>query len=1166
MNRVTIHSLCFLITFLLVFIPATGGDCVFAKQKQTDSWKIKESLSRKLNAESSKIDSMSRNLASLKDIILEMQDLGMYPSDLTNLKERNLLYFDKGIESINQKHDLLFDKLSLLKTPLIDAMEILREMVTNGPVPGMFTVLENANQKRINDLNMIKQQIDSLWKSQDSLINSVMTSAGMSIVAEKIKLLPDNDFYKLMQQNSGIQSSQHYLKLDAIKDYLKSKANSNQVNEIFKIEKYRLQKQMDQEDYYLSKRHLLSMQNRFSESAISDELKLLLARVEFSVKDHNKVLSTLSLISDTLKNWDLLLLLKIQSLYSLKEYHKIWLTYRHFDISKLSGFRKNLFIWILIESGIALKIDDDYAQIASLIDNSASYTHHVLHALSRTYLLSGDQKTAFSIMQSALKYKVSEENDRIALKEIKLALAQMYYETGDYDKSLSLFYEILDNNKDFEKALFGIVWCYIKLGNDSKAEIALRKLINLTPESPYSAEAVFMLAEKTLLKANSEWKKLVYLDNEEIKLSSKLSYVKGKQKKNTSKDEESKYNYAIQELKTLLQRLRNESRMDYDSIKILYRRTEKICNLINTHYQTGTFQDVLFSEKREHLLFYLDSTINNIKNIGSKKNYSVLLSNASQNRVKIKNIVKNTKILSAIAAIDEFRWEREFIDWKKAKVRTREMELDSNISFTNDSSTIKHLKDRRIQIGKSMDSIITAEDNILRKYTTSLKSKIDSLLHSDIDSSDAAYLYYQYGELCYTEDNLKYAALYDLYEVQFSNYQKQLNAFRKGDRLEYPVEPKVPGLNHEISIGKFKKVISDYSKSEYVPSAHYSIAWCYNDMSMFDSALNHMQTVALDFPSSPYAAQAWMYSGEYHFERGNLGDALRSYQAVLKYPESEWFEEALYKLAWSQYRLSNPEKAISSFLALVDLGDGTLAGATLLEKESMDYIAISFSESDVTGEKGLERAMIFAKKLHDDERGSRILHRLANVYREQGRYEIAKKTLQSLLNLYPKYPKSAFVESELVRLIEREASSIEINQTKIAIFKKYNHKSTWASMQTELFRKEADSIAQKMLYDASIGYHQYALQKNDTLAYHNALEAYRSFISTYPKSALANECHYNLAEIQFAIGNYYEAAEEYMAVTKRYPDSKYRETAAWNAIVASQNLLKLENSIKTRDN
>jgi hypothetical protein len=45
----------------------------------------------------------------------------------------------------------------------------------------------------------------------------------------------------------------------------------------------------------------------------------------------------------------------------------------------------------------------------------------------------------------------------------------------------------------------------------------------------------------------------------------------------------------------------------------------------------------------------------------------------------------------------------------------------------------------------------------------------------------------------------------------------------------------------------------------------------------------------------------------------------------------------------------------------------------------------------------------------------------------------------------------------------------------------------------------------------------------------------------------------------FSTGNYLAATEEYIAVSKLYPDSKYKENASWNAIVASQNFLKKEN-------
>ncbi|MDD5674230.1 MAG: tetratricopeptide repeat protein, partial [Chitinivibrionales bacterium] len=280
---------------------------------------------------------------------------------------------------------------------------------------------------------------------------------------------------------------------------------------------------------------------------------------------------------------------------------------------------------------------------------------------------------------------------------------------------------------------------------------------------------------------------------------------------------------------------------------------------------------------------------------------------------------------------------------------------------------------------------------------------------------------------------------------------------------------------------------------------------------------------------------------------------------VMLYPESEWFDEALYKLAWAQYRQSNPQKAISSFLALVDLSGASTFSSALLAKESMDYIAISFSEIDVTGDKGLARALRFVNRLGSETMGAQILHRLAAIFKEQGRFPIAMETYRRLLAMFPNYKNSPLVENELVALSERGLSLAQASTAKIDFYNKYNKTGAWSKNQSDVrVRAQGDSLAENALYDGALGFHQAALQKNDTAVYQTAIDAYGKFIKAYPQSPHANECHYNMADILFSLGNYYRAAEEYMTVSKRYPDSKYRETAAWNAIVASQNLIKQE--------
>ena len=186
----------------------------------------------------------------------------------------------------------------------------------------------------------------------------------------------------------------------------------------------------------------------------------------------------------------------------------------------------------------------------------------------------------------------------------------------------------------------------------------------------------------------------------------------------------------------------------------------------------------------------------------------------------------------------------------------------------------------------------------------------------------------------------------------------------------------------------------------------------------------------------------------------------------------------------------------------------------------MDYIAISFSETDLTGDKGLQRALSFIKKLGDIKKGCQILHRLGTVYRDQGRTDMAKKTLTTLLKTYPNYEKNPVAESDLLAIKEREIGIEETNRIKIDFYRKYNRNSAWAKSQNNEVKEQADSVAAKQLYEGAIGFHQYALQKNDSSIYSSALEAYGEFISAYPESQQANECHYNLAEIKFSLGNY----------------------------------------------
>lgn len=1148
---------------MLVFILSTGNSLVFSKDKDDTHWKNRQYLISRLGSEWYKMGLLQRDLAYISDILSDLRDLELYPVALTGFNENELVFFDKKIEAFEKQNDLLKKRIDFLKVPLSDALSITRELVTGEPVESMFEVLEKGDLKRIDDMLLIKHDIDKFWKDLDTVTIYLYENAGMPKSSPNPDSKLDNEFFEILKANLGQTATNYFGKLNALKIHMIQKADTDQIHEMYKIELFHLSQLMKQKKYDTAERKVLDLISLYEKVHSVDELYITLAQQHLLNEDYLKVLEDLLKVSDTRQFHEQIALYQFQSLYSLKRFSEIVDLSSKTDLQSLKESHRNLIIWIILESAYALhRFDFQTSSLMQYIVKNQPYDIHVMHALSRLLLEKGDTTNALSILQSSQSFQIITPDDETARERVSLSIAWINYQQGKYEDALTQFYLVLKNESLFDYALFGILWCYIKTGQNDKAETALRKLINQAPQSPLAAEGILILAERYLDKAWSSWNKSVYLYNEEVRLTGMLNKLEKRFQSDTLSNQYPTYIIARDELKRLTQRIKQEPRASYDQIVSYYDQIEKVCGLISHHYNSGSFQESSFSPEREKILIYLDSIlikINNSNTINTQKK----MSRSLKNRFEIKTIVDNALIFSAISNIDKYRWEREHIDHQKTDVSRQVQGIDSKIQHEKDSLNRAVLTSKKDSLKSAMNQLLKNEEKMHDYYYSFLSEKLKTLIHADLDLDNKAYFLYHLGELAYAKENRVYAQKFDTYELAYTDYQYKLKSFRNGQQLVLPIEPVAPVLNHDSSVFYFKSVIDLAQPTEYLHAAHYSLAWCYNDLGVIDSALNHFHIVGTEFPSSPHAPQSWMYCGEYYFDKNMLDTAISCYHSVMKYPESEWFDEALYKLAWAQYRLSNPEKAISSFLALVDLGDGIITGKSLLEKESMDYIAISFSETDPTGSKGLDRAVAFVKRLNDNNKGSRILERLALVFKDQGRYDMASKTFETILAFNPDYSGSPQIDYNLITLQERELPPQVINQKKFDFYKKYTMNSDWTSSHKDsLLRKSTDSLAERMLYNSAIGFHQIALQKNNTEYYDNALQAYKEYIHSYPTTPSTNECHYNLAEIQFSIGNYREAADEYMAVSIRYPDSKYKETAAWNAIVASQNLLKQENGAK----
>ena len=1154
-------------TGILAGIVAAGAVCALlpvasvAKEAKKEDWRVRENLVTRLSGELYKINVLTRELSSVSDVISDMRDIELFPPEVLRCSEDSLVALDRKLELCEKSYQVLQKQVTSLTPALADGMGILREMVVARPVDDMFAVLDKDDVQRISKMFAVKHHIDSLWRSIDTLMMSF---------AQKVHLVPEAreaagcgfeaEFFQILRANLGEQTSRYYGMLDVMKDSLFRRASDDQAKRMYQIEVHRIKENLKGSNSFLAAKKLRSMIGRYANHPYVEDLNFLLVKALFSQKAYDSVLAVKPRVSDTARFGAGPVLYSLQSLYELGRCDSVWKWAQTFPLETLHGSYRNCALWMVMESGLVLGVTGAYAGLASLVDKDSSYALHVMHALARSYVRAKDYTMALSVLDGALRFRADAAVDRLARQSMRLTMAQTLYEKGDYAKALTLFFDLVnsENEATFAQALYGISWCYIRLGMYQKADASLRKIINQAPQSPLAVRALLTIGRRYLNRAQYEWEKLTSLTNAENRLALMRQGLEEKLADTLSPKARTQATKAADRIDELLARSKSEKRESDTSIAKLYDEADRLSNMVQQYYATGSFQEVSFSAKREMLLHQLDSLLVVVKGASATSDG---LSATGQTVEDIKNLVVKGKVFSAGSQLDRYRWEREHLDWQKSQASRALEALAKKKAKTRDSTAVRDISAAMASLNARMDSLVKTGDKLIEQWYGPLTRQCESLVSLPLDTADEIYLRYHDAELHYLHENEQYADAYAAYEAAQARYDSLMALFHEGKVLEMPVRPREPDLVHDSSMAQYTWVLKKFPHSSLDYAVRYSLAWCYNDLSKFDMASAQMDSVAHLYPACQYAPQAWMYIGEYMFDRAKLDKALAAYQAVLNYPESEWFDKALYKLAWAQYRLSNPEKAISSFLALVDLGDKAPSGKSLLEKESIDYIAISFSETDISGEKGLERATNFVKRFGDPEKGTQILHRLATIYKEQGRFDMSQKTYRALLKLYPDYKQSPQIESELLAVMEKSSTVDESNIRNVEFFDKYNKESEWSKAQADARAVvKADSLAQNHLYDAAVSYHQLALQKNDTLLYTTASESYEDFIRHYPTAARAGECHYNLAEIQFSIGNYQRAAEEYIAVSKRYPDSKYKETAAWNAIVASQNLLKKEGS------
>ncbi|MAE70326.1 MAG: hypothetical protein CME06_07630 [Gemmatimonadetes bacterium] len=353
-------------------------------------------------------------------------------------------------------------------------------------------------------------------------------------------------------------------------------------------------------------------------------------------------------------------------------------------------------------------------------------------------------------------------------------------------------------------------------------------------------------------------------------------------------------------------------------------------------------------------------------------------------------------------------------------------------------------------------------------------ARLDRVVRAYPEDPKAAALGFQLAELLFAHERAEHL-------VRFEN----LDAF----------EGEAPIADYSRSKAAYRALLEAHPDAPEAAGALYGLAYCLREEGANDKALERYAELVDRFSDSTYAPEAHLRMGEEYFDANRLEHAAESYRSVLASPDSPLYEEALYKLGWTYYRLSRYADAISVFTYLVD---DTEAGEALggMASEAKSYIAISFSEFS-----GVEGLQSYLQRIGDRSYGAELLLSLGGLFRGEGEFQTAERAFRGFVENYPEHKEAPRAQRELVEVLELQEQEGEALAARARYSSLFGPGTTWADeWVADDQAVDVRRSAEEFHYSSAAGLHGRARDAADAEGLRRAVDLYASFLDRYPQS------------------------------------------------------------------
>ena len=337
------------------------------------------------------------------------------------------------------------------------------------------------------------------------------------------------------------------------------------------------------------------------------------------------------------------------------------------------------------------------------------------------------------------------------------------------------------------------------------------------------------------------------------------------------------------------------------------------------------------------------------------------------------------------------------------------------------------------------------------------------------------------------------------------------------------------------AVGLYQQLLEAYPDYRRNDTVLYQLARAYEIGGRTDEALEVLEELVGKYPDTLLIDEVQFRRGEMLFLRKRYNESEGAYQGVVKYgEESRFYEQSLYKLGWSQFKLAWHEESLVPFFELLDrkvgdieIGEGEerLQSLKRAERELVEdtFRVLSISFSYMEGATSVDSFLTSRGNPHY----SYIIYRnLGDLYLEKERYQDAAVTYEAFVGHDPYHAKAPLLQVEAIEAYKQGGFPSLVLEGKKDFVERYGMDGEFWVRNPRESNTGVAAHLKANLTDLAQYYHAEAQKDGEISDYQEAANWYRKYLAYFPGEADSANTNFLLAEILFESKDFQAATIE----------------------------------------